>query len=283
MAEILQPTAGQTIVSTDHDHHRHHGGDHNRFDAVEARADFRSLTNEVERFGSLNGDRIKDGFSISGDRVTAVGTAAQLAACRTDGLVQAGFGGVHDRLCDAKAGIVGAVERGFAAEALADCKLSDQIAEAKLATAVGFKDAIIAQNVGFSAATVQAATIGSAAQVLATAFANQATNQATVNFNALTVQAQAVAAAATVQVERVRAELALAQQTGFSAAALLATQLDAQARREADECCCKLTALIIEQGNTTRAQAADFRMRDLEQRLTATQRLIPVTIPVGAG
>ena len=58
---VIQPGAGQSILTTDHHHDRHHGHGHHdhhdhegRFRGVEARADFRSLTNEVERFGTQN-------------------------------------------------------------------------------------------------------------------------------------------------------------------------------------------------------------------------------------
>lgn len=237
MSEVIQPAAGQTVITTDHDHHRHHGDEHG-FRETRLDADFRALVSGAERNA----------------------TAAQVASCHTDSLVQGGFGGVHDRLSDAQSGIINSVDRGFAADALAACKIGDEIAEVKLAAAVAAKDQIIAQNVGFSAQTVLSTTIGNAANVLATANANAASIQATNNFNLLTVQT-----------ERVRAELLASQAAGFAAAALAACQGKADSDAKAAACCCELKALIISEAAAVKQQAADFRMRDLESRL-ALQR-----------
>src|SRR5678815_1565664 len=105
---IVQPGASPSIYTTGdhHGHHGHDGGGH-RFDAVESRADYRALTAEIERFGTINGDRTMSGVQVTGDRITAVGSAAalaagrtnepvQAAACRTDSLDQAALGATSD-------------------------------------------------------------------------------------------------------------------------------------------------------------------------------------------
>jgi hypothetical protein len=292
---IVQPGSSPSIYTTG-DHGRHHGGHHHDghrgFDAVESRADFRALTAEVERFGVANGDRINTAGAAAALAAAHNGEAIRDTSCHTDQLVlegdsrtrevtQAGFGGVHDRLCDAKAGIIGAVERGFAAEALADCKLGDEIADSKLFNAVQFKDQVIEANKNAANTANLISTVGNAAQVLATTIGNAASVQATANYNGLTVQATSNFNQTTVQLERVRAELEAKTAAGFAAATLLAFQNKSDSDAKAAACCCELKALILEQGNATRAQAADFRMRDLESRLAAIPRGIPVTLPVG--
>lgn len=297
---VITPLPGQSVVTVETDHHRHHGGDCNhRHDELRTDADYRSLIAQ----GSVNGDRINNGVAVTGDRINAVGAAGALAACRTNELVQgtacktdqlvlegdsrtrevtqAGFGGVHDRLCDAKAGIVAAVDRIGTAEALAACKLADEIADSKLQTAVGFKDQIIAQNVGFSAQSVLSTTIGNAASVLANSIGNAASVQATANYNGLTVQATNNFNQTTVQVERVRAELEAKTAAGFAAATLLAFQNKSDSDAKAAACCCELKELIRAEASATRQQAADFRMRDLESRLNRIPTGVAITIPPG--
>lgn len=293
MSEVIQPAPGQTVITTDmRDHHRHHEGDHFRETRLDA--DYRALTAEVERFGTINGDRTMHGVQVTGDRITTVGAAGalasgrtnelvQAAACRTDSLVQAGFGDTSDRICASTKDVTAALSGGFTAEALAACKLSDQVAESKLATAIGFKDSIIAGNVNAAAATVQAATIGSAAQVLATAFANQASVQATSNFNLLTVQAT-----------ENTYKVLLDSQKNASAAQLEAEKNAAKISKELAECCCELrtqaaanlaaiTATSVSGTQAILTRLSDDVNANLRAQLVATQRLIPVTIPVGAG
>lgn len=264
---VIQPGAGQSILTTDHnDHDRRRGYDDHCHRELRTDADYRSLIAQ----GSVNGDRINSGVQVTGDRITAVGRDAAVAACRTnelvqttscatDRLVQSGFGGVHDRLCDSSKDA-----------ALAACKTNDAIGAAFASTQKQVSDAATATVVGFKES-----------QGLAFQVEGRALLEAAKNANAASVQATANANAATVQVERVRAELALAQQTGFAAAALLATQLDANARREADKCCCEIKELIRAEHAATRQQAADFRMRDLEGRLNRIPTGVAITIPPG--
>lgn len=282
MSEVIQPAPGQTVITTDNHNHRDHGhrGHDEHFRETRLDADYRALTNEVERFGTLAGDRVRD-----------VGTATALAASVTDGRLLNGFGGVHDKISGSTDKVKTALDTGFTAEALAACKLSDEIAETKLATAIGFKDSIIAGNVGFSAATVQASAIGSAGQVLATAFANQASNQATMYANAQTVLT-----------ERVRAELALAQTTGFAAAQLYAAQNKADSDAKAAKCCCDaelqaaqnfaalqaqadrnacdIKMLVTADGNVTRALINQNTIDDLRAFKASIPRGVAVTVPV---
>jgi hypothetical protein len=203
---------------------------------------------------------------------TVVGSAGQLAACRTDSLVQAGFGGVHDRLCDAKAGIVGALDTGFTATALAACKTSDEVAavyaslqkqvsDAATATVVGFKDAQATAYQIEGRAALDAAKNVATLGLQATTNASAASIEATKNFYALSV-------------EMVK---------NASAAELRAQQIAAEAAKQAAECCCELKALIVSDGNATRGLINTNTIEGLRAQLVATQRLIPVTIPVGAG
>jgi hypothetical protein len=202
---VVQPGTAPAIFTTGH---HGHGGHHDeRFRETRVDADYRSLVAQGERYGTINGDRIN-----------AASTAGLQASCQTDRLVQGGFGGVHDRICDSTGRVIGALDRGFDAAALAACKLSDEVAESKLSTAVGFKDQIIAQNVGFSAASVLATTIGNASQV-----------QATANFNLLTVQAT-----------ENNYKVLLDAQKNAAAAQLEAQKNAAEAARQLAECCCKL-------------------------------------------
>jgi len=271
---VLQPGAGQTVVATnDHQHHnRDHGYNHGHsgFDAVEARADFRALTNEVERFGSVNGDRINTVGAAGALASSRTNELVQGAACHTDQIVQAGFGGVHDRLCDSTGRIVGAVDRGAVAAALAACKTGDEIAavyaslqkqlsDTATATVVGFKDAQAISYQIEGRASLDAAKNAAALGLQATTHANAISVEATKNFYALSLENQKFA----------------------SAAELRAQQIASTAAAQAAECCCELKALIIEQNTATRAQAADFRMRDLESQLARIPRGIAVTLPVG--
>jgi hypothetical protein len=262
---------------TYHHHHNH------RFDELRTDADYRSLISQ----GSVNGDRINTGVMVTGDRVNAVGSNLATGQCRTNELVQGtacktdqlvldgdartrevvagGFGGVHDRLCDAKADLTTALTAGFTAEALADCKLSDEIAESKLQTAIGFKDSIIANNVGFSAQSVLSTTIGNAASVLANSIGNAASIQATNYFNQTTVQ-----------VERVRAELEAKTAAGFAAVALLAFQNKADSDAKAAECCCELKALITAEGVAGRALQNEIEARRTQNELQRLQTQVSV-------
>ena len=286
---VITPNPGQAVVTVDTDHHGHH---RHGFDAVEARADFRALTSEVERLGVANGDRINTAGAATALASSRTNELVQGTACKTDQLVlegdgrtrevtQAGFGGVHDRLCDAKAGIISAVDRGFAAEALADCKLGDEIADSKLFSAVQFKDQVIEANKNAANVANLISTVGNAAQVLATTIGNAASVQATANYNGLTVQATNNFNAQTVQVERVRAELEAKTAAGFAAATLLAFQNKADSDAKAAACCCELKELIRAESAATRQQAADFRMRDLESRLNRIPTGVAITIPPG--
>lgn len=265
MSEVIQPAPGQTVITTDyrdhHGHHGHHGDHHNRFDAVEARADFRSLTNEVERFGTVNGDRIRD-----------TAAAAALAASRTDSLVQAGFGDTSDRICASTKDLTAVAGTGFTAAALAACKTSDevaavyanlqkQISDAATATVVGFKDAQATAYQIEGRTALDAAKNAAALGLQATSDANALSVEAAKNFYALTVDATKNA----------------------SAAQLDATKNAAAVAMQIAECCCELKSLITADGNTTRGLINTNTVEQLRAQLVATQRLIPVTIPVGAG
>jgi len=277
-ATIVQPGAAPSIYTTGERHHHEHG-----YPSVEARADFRSLTAEVERFGVANGDRItsgtlgtsdriKDGLATTGDRINAAYSGLAAGQCRTDSLVQAGFGDTSDRICASTKDITSVVGTGFTAAALAACKTSDevaavyaslqkQISDAATATVVGFKDAQATayQIEGRTAldAAKNVATLG----LQATTNANALSVEATKNFYALSVEATKNASAAQLE----------AQKNASAASAQLA------------ECCCELKSLITAESTATRALINTNTIEGLRAQLVATQRLIPVTIPVGAG
>jgi hypothetical protein len=282
MSEVIQPAPGQTVITTDmRDHHRHHEGDHFRETRLDA--DYRALTAEVERFGVANGDRTMHGVQVTGDRITTVGAAGalasgrtnelvQAAACRTDSLVQAGFGDTSDRICASTKDLTGSLSTGFTAAALAACKTSDEVAavyaalqkqvsDAATATVVGFKDAQATayQIEGRTAldAAKNVATLG----LQATTNANLLSVEASKNFYALTVDATKNASAAQLEAQKNAAAVAM----------------------QIAECCCELKALVTSDGNTTRALINTNTIEQLRAQLVATQRLIPVTIPVGAG
>jgi hypothetical protein len=290
-------------MADDTDYHHHHC--HDRHDELRTDADYRSLISQ----GSVNGDRINTGVMVTGDRINAVGAAAAAAACRTNELVQgtacktdqlvlegdgrtrevtqAGFGDVHDRLCDATGKLMQEIDRHGDAAALAACKIGDEIADAKLQTAVGFKDQIIAQNVGFSAQSVLSTTIGNAASVLANSIGNAASVQATANYNGLTVQATNNFNQTTVQIERVRAELEAKTAAGFAAATLLAFQNKADSDAKAAKCCCDaemtaarnfaaLQALITAEGVAGRALANEIEARRVQNELQRLQTQVIV-------
>lgn len=262
---VIQPAPGQAILATEENHDNHRGHYHGGHDAVESRADYRALTQQIERFGTTNGDRTTNGVQVTGDRINAVGSAAAAAACRTNELVQTGFGGVHDRLCDATGKVIHEIDRHGDASALAACKINDAIGEGKLFNAVQFKDQIIAQDKNAAAQSVLSTTIGNAAQVLATSFANQASVQATSNFNLLTVQ-----------LERTRAELDAKVAAGFAAATLLAFQNKADSDAKAAECCCELKALITAEGVASRALANEIEARRTQNELQRLQTQVAI-------
>lgn len=260
-----------------------HCDHHHRQDELRTDANYRSLINQGER----NGDRVNDGIAVTGDRINTAGAAAALAACHTGELVlegrargtevvQAGFGGVHDRLCDSTGKVIGAVERGFAAEALADCKLGDQIGEAKLATAVGFKDSIIASNVGFSAIGVQVAAIGNAAQLEAAKNASALSVEATRNFYALSVEAVKNAAAAQLEAERNAAAAALAACKCCHEIQSQADRNFAALQAQADRNTCDLKQLVTAEGVAGRALQNEIEARRVQNELQRLQTQVLV-------
>jgi hypothetical protein len=284
-ATIVQPGAAPSIYTTGdrHGHGDHHN--HRGFDAVEARADFRSLTAEVERFGVANGDRItsgtlgtsdriKDGLAITGDRINTAASSLAAGQCRTDSLVQAGFGDTSDRICASTKDITGSLGAGFTAAALAACKTSDEVAavyaalqkqvsDAATATVVGFKDAQATayQIEGRTAldAAKNVATLG----LQATTNANALSVEATKNFYALSVEATKNASAAQLE----------AQKNASAIAAQVA------------ECCCELKMLVTAEGVSSRALANEIEARRVSNELQRlqTQVLVLTGGVIGSG
>lgn len=263
---IVQPGSSPSIYTTG-DHGRHHGSDdRHRHDELRTDADYRSLISQ----GAVNGDRIN---TVGAATALASGHTDQLvqtAACHTDQLVlegharsrevvQAGFGGVHDRLCDAKAGIVDVVRNGTETAGREFCATNRNIDQARLETLGGFKDAqsLAFQNLGLI--QLEAAKNAAALGVQATANANAASVEATKNFYALSLEAVKNA----------------------SAAELRAQQIAAVAAAKAAECCCELKELIRAQTSLVLGQGSDFRMRDLEGRINRIPVGVAITIPPG--
>jgi hypothetical protein len=281
--EVIQPAPGQTVITTDHrNHDRHHHGDGRFFDAVEARADYRSLTAEVERFGTQN--------LASAARTNEL---VQAGACRTDQIVQAGFGDAARDTCAATKDVTAAVNTAAVATALAACKTDDGVQLVGKDAVTLAKDGLIALqvaasginsgvNTGFAAQSVLATTIGNAQAVLSNAIGNAAAVQATANYNGLTVLG-----------ERIRAELGAKQDSWFAAATLVAFQNKADSDAKAAKCCCDadataarnfaaLSALIVSDGNMTRALINQNTIDDLRAFKASIPRGIAITVPVTA-
>lgn len=289
---VIQPGAGQAILTTDHhDDRRGRYGYDDCHRELRTDADYRSLVAQAERYGTINGDRINSGVQVTGDRVNAVGAAAAAAACRTNELVQSGFGAVHDRLCDATGKVIHEIDRHGDASALAACKLADGIADVKFHGMETAKDQIIAQNVGFAAQSTLSTTIGNAANVLATSIGNQLGNQATSNFNLLTVQlertraelaAQSVAGFNAVQLKL--CECCHETQQGFQAAQAQADRHFASLQAQQDRNACDIKQLIVSDGNTTRALVNEIESRRKDEVIRAlqTQVLLGGGVPARA-
>jgi hypothetical protein len=267
---IVQPGSTPSIYSTGH-RELHDGGHRWHQDELRTDANFRALSAEVQRYGVANGDRIN---TVGAAGALAAGVTDRLVqgtACHTDQLVQAGTSSTADRICASTKDVTGALSTGFTAAALAACKTADEVAavyaalqkqvsDAATSTVVGFKDAQATayQIEGRTAldAAKNVATLG----LQATTNANLLSVEATKNFYAITVEAtkNAAAAALTAATDR---------------AAILAAQA---------ECCCELKALITAESSQTRALINTNTIEGLRAQLVATQRLIPVTIGVGA-
>lgn len=260
-ATIVQPGTQPAIFTTGHPHHNNDHHREERFRETRLDADFRALQAQGER-----------NVMITGDRVNAVGAAGALATCHTDSLLQAGFGDTSDRICASTKDLTAVSTAGFTAAALAACKTSDevaavyvalqkQISDAATSTVVGFKDAQATAYQIEGRTALDAAKNAAALGLQATTNANLLSVEATKNFYALTVDATKNASAAQLE----------AQKNASAIAAQLA------------DCCCELKSLITSDGNSTRALINTNTIEQLRAQLVATQRLIPVTIPVGAG
>ena len=244
---IVQPGTNPSIYTTGH--HGHHGHHDDHFRETRIDANYRALTNEVERFGTQN--------LASAARTNEI---VQAGNCRTDSLVQAGFGDTSDRICASTKDITGAITAVGTAAALAACKTQDEVAavyaslqkqvsDAATSTVVGFKDAQATayQIEGRTAldAAKNVATLG----LQATTNANALSVEATKNFYALSVEATKNAAAAQLE----------AQKNASAAAAQLA------------ECCCELKSLITAEGVAGRALANEIEARRVQNELQRLQ------------
>lgn len=273
----------RAVVLTDGRHHGGHSDCHrNHLDELIAR--------EQAAFGrqdSLNAQTVmrdvKDTrFDLSGDigRVGAAGAVAachtdqlvQSTSCRTDGIVAAGFGVVHDRLCDGFDKTRGAVVHASERVTTELCDLQKQLSDTATATVVGFKDAQAISYQIEGRASLDAAKNAAALGLQATTNSSALSIEAVKNANALSVEATKNFYALNVEISK-----------NAAAAELRAQQIAAAAAAKAAECCCELKALITADGNTTRALINTNTIEQLRAQLVATQRLIPVTIPVGAG
>jgi hypothetical protein len=163
------------------------------------------------------------------------------------------------------------VATGFTAVALASAHtdeevaegfggLKRQVAETNTNTVVGFKEQLATAYQIEGRAMVEASKNAAAAQL-----------EAAKNFAATQVEASKNAAATA---------LAFCENTDkiMSQAAANAAAISAQLA----ECCCQLKELIREDGDKTRSLINDLEVQRLRAQLVATQRLVPVTIPVGA-
>lgn len=282
MSEVIQPAAGQTVITTDN-HHRDHGRHHDDHGFRETRldADYRSLVAQAERFGTITGDRVRE-----------VGTAAALAASTTDSRVGVGFAGVGREICESTKDVTGAVTNASAASALAACKTVDEVRAVYEHLQKQVSDAATAVVSYAKDAQATAYQIeGRQALDAAKGFAAVGLKQTT-DYNGLTVLG-----------ERIRAELGAKTDAGFSASALLSSQSLAMILAAIEKCCCDASKeRAANQAATMAAITASFTaitgtvtagfgalnnkldqntIDDLRAFKASIPRGLPVTIPVG--
>lgn len=171
---------------------------------------------------------------------------------------------------------------GFAAAALAASKTNEEVFEtsadirkdlcddtqsvrkdigdSRTDTVVGFKEQLATAYQIEGRAQVEAAKNAAAAALQLCEKTHQLSDQATGFFGQSQVEAVKNAAAA----------------------ALTAATNKAELSAQIAECCCELKQLITAEGVSTRALINQNTVDNLRDQLRATQRLIPVTIPVGA-
>jgi len=273
---VINQDPRAVVVSTEdgHRNHGHHGWgfEHrNHLDELIAREQAAFGRGAAVDAQTTMRDVKDTRFDLAGVTNSAAAAAAvaachtdqlvQSTSCRTDGIVQSGFGQVHDRLCDGFDKTRGAVSHASERTTSELCALQKQLSDTATATVVGFKDAQAISYQIEGRASLDAAKNSAALGLQATTNANALSVEATKNFYALNVEIAKNAAAAE----------------------LRAQQIAATAAAQAAECCCELKALITADGNATRGLINNNTIEQLRAQLVATQRLIPVTIPVGAG
>lgn len=180
---------------------------------------------------------------------------------------------------------VGVIEKTATAEALAGCKIGDEIcastSEIKNAVALGgdastVRDCLTQTQVGQLGTSV----VAYAKDAQATAYqiegraglalaerANAIGVQADKNFYALSVEAVKNASAISVEAVKNASAAELTAERNFNALSVQAEKIAAAQALAAQECCCKLEAVIVAQANQTRDLANDIDRRRGDREL----------------
>lgn len=261
MSEVLTPGPGQTVITTDEGYgHRGHGHHESHDDAI-VRFNEALIREQAAGFRAAAADRVG-----LGNEITTASNAARAAACQTDRLIADLSKDTALAACktdDTIAGLGKEVSTGFS-------YAQKQTSDAATATVVGFKDAQATAYQIEGRAGLTAERIGNQLSVQATNYSNLASVQATNNYNMLTVQAEKIAAAAALDAQK------------YAAAAILDSTKNAAAiAAQLAECCCELREKITADGDMTRSLINNNTIQELRDRLAATTRLVPTTLPVG--
>jgi len=240
---VLQPTAGQTVVSTDTGHHEHgHHGHHDGHDRRhwEVATDKREQTRVHETSRDF--------------------AAVEKSICDANGATGRSFAGVEKSICESTHDL----EKSLCETQRDSLKsfeaLSKQVSDAATATVVGFKDSLAIAYQVEGRALLEAAKNANAVSVQNTMYANAAAIQATSNYNLLSIEAVKNASAAELRAATIAA-----------AATLQAQSVAAAAAAQAAECCCELKALILAQGEQTRSLFTANETQRLRDQVQALQ------------
>ena len=274
---ILQPTAGQTVVTTETGHRGHHQEHHDGNawekatlrealatgrDAVQSRE--RDSAVQAQAFASVVGDIKDTRFDLAGI-TRETGTAGALASAHTNERSDSHALGIHDRM----AGYGSRTDDGFGRVHESISRLGSRSDDAfatvisdaaKNASAIGVQ----AQN-NTAALSVQAQTFYGQSSVQAERIRSELGMLTATGFQQAGVERQNYANLASVQAERIAAAAQLQAQRDASAGVLLATQNQAALAAQIAKCCCE----------------GELRTESLRAEMLrlATYRVVP---PVGA-
>lgn len=250
--EII-PAGSSAVVTDRHGNHEDNSDryrNHDRF--AEVTRDVKDsevrVTRDVKDSSTTSVRDIKDArFDIT-QEVNKTGTASVLATK------------------DSRYDVVDKLSGGFTAQALAACKIDDSIGESKFSALLAFKDAAATAYQMEGRSLLEAAKNSAALSVQADKNSAGLSVQSDKNSAFLSVQADKNSSAILVQSDKNTSELRFQMERASSAAVLLATQIAAQAAKDAAECCCELKSLITSDGNMTRALINANETQNLRDR-----------------